>query len=738
MIGRVSAESSEFFKFTVTAGQRLSFEVLGRRLGSALDPWIKLYDAKSGRELPHAYCDDAPGLQTDPRLTCTFPTAGDYLIEVRDSTWRGGADFHYRLRIGDFPCAIAPLPLAIRRGHSARVAFAGPTVDGVAPIDISAPADPALDVLSVVPMGANGLSGWPVTLLVSDFDELLTPEPPPPDGLLLTPPCGVSGRFAQDRRSIRFDSPRAKDKNMSPPFRLRNCFHRPSSCSRFAMPKAPSSARASRTNPSAWNVTASEDGQYTLTAEHLNFAFGPNEVYRITLVTPTPGFDVTLASDQLTIAQGFSGLIPIQSLARRDFGGAIELSVVGPKGLHGSLIVPAGAESGPPPAAGQPAGTPFAMLPDPGGRGSSPRRLRSASPGPVSAARDPAELVSYASTGSLVSQSMGGLPYPPKQWLRTVAVGVLPKPPYSLSARLDPPESVRGLSTTLIVSATRESGFDRPIVISTVGLPTNVTAANQTIASADTEVRMDMKLSDRAALGAYAFTVIGQSQAPEGTTMASVVPPPLTVVRPFELKAEPNPLIIEQGKKAQLTVSAIRKGGYDGPITIELRNLPAQVTASKPAIPKGENSTTVELTASAAAPLGVRGDVDALGTVDLGQQQAASAPFAVRVQAPAPVLTVKAEPASVTLKAGAEAKVKVSVERKNLAGPALISIAGLPAKITASDLTIPADQSSGEVELSAPAAEIEQSKADLTITAKIGATLATTKVVLQIEKLMDR
>jgi hypothetical protein len=127
-----------------------------------------------------------------------------------------------------------------------------------------------------------------------------------------------------------------------------------------------------------------------------------------------------------------------------------------------------------------------------------------------------------------------------------------------------------------------------------------------------------------------------------------------------------------------------------------------------------------------------------LGTVDLGQQQAASPPFAVKVQAPAPVLTVKAEPASVTLKPGAKAKVKVTIERKNLSGPAVISIAGLPAKIEASALTIPADQSSGEVELSAPAAEVEQAKAEITITAKVGATSATTKVALQIEKLMDR
>jgi hypothetical protein len=362
-------------------------------------------------------------------------------------------------------------------------------------------------------------------------------------------------------------------------------------------------------------------------------------------------------------------------------------------------------------------------------------RARSAPPLPGASST---EIVSYAATGSIVSQSMGGLPYPPKYWLRKVAVGVLPKPPYSLSARFDPPESVRGLNTTLIVSATRESGFDGPVVISTVGLPANVTAANQTIASTGNEVRMDMKLSDRAALGSYAFTLLGQSQVADGTTMATVLPPPLTVVRPFELKAEPNSLVIEQGGKAQLTVSAIRKGGYDGPITIELRNLPAQVTASKPAIAKGETTATVELTASATAPLGVRGDVDALGTVDLGQQQAASPPFAVKVQAPAPVLTVKTEPASVTLKPGGKVKVKVSIERKNLSGPAVILIAGLPAKIEASALTIPADQSSGEVELSAPATEVEQAKVEITISAKVGTTTATTKVALQIEKLMDR
>ena len=64
-----------------------------------------------------------------------------------------------------------------------------------------------------------------------------------------------------------------------------------------------------------------------------------------------------------------------------------------------------------------------------------------------------------------------------------------------------------------------------------------------------------------------------------------------------------------------------------------------EVTAAQVTMPKDQNTATVELTAAAMAPLGARGDVDVLGTIALGQQQSASPPFAVKVQAPTPVLT---------------------------------------------------------------------------------------------------
>jgi hypothetical protein len=177
VVGKVAAEANDYYKITVKAGERVSFEVLGRRLGSAFDPQLTLLDAKTGRELHGGYSNDAPGLQTDPRLTYTFKEAGDYLIEIRDVSYRGGEDFFYRLRIGDFPCATTPLPLAIKRGSKVAVHFAGPTVDGVAPVEITAPTDPLIPSVWVTPKGANGLNGWPVSLALSDLDEVLEQEP---------------------------------------------------------------------------------------------------------------------------------------------------------------------------------------------------------------------------------------------------------------------------------------------------------------------------------------------------------------------------------------------------------------------------------------------------------------------------------------------------------------------------------------------------------------------------------
>ncbi len=733
VVGRVDVETSDYFRITVAAGQRVSFEVLGRRLGSALDPLLRLHDARTGREIPRLYCDDAPGLQTDARLTHMFSAAGDYLVEIRDTTYKGGPDFWYRLRIGDFPCAITPLPLAARRGSKAVVNFAGPQVEGVSPVEVQVPADPAAEAVSVTPVGPNGLPGWPVSLLVSDHDELMAGPSlaTPAQAQRLPVPCGVTGRFLRKAQKDHFVFAAKKDQRYTIAAQTTELL---SPADVYLSLLTPQGKEIARSNPQVApriDFQAPADGDYVIVAEHLNYLFGPTEVYRLTVTHPTPGFELTLGSDRVDIPQGGQALIPIQTLARRDYGGPIEVSVVGDPKLSGTLTVPANAQSGPPPAPDQPPAPPFAQLPVQAAADLAPGvyevRVR------AKAAIDGREVAAYASTRAAVQQQMAGLPYPPREWLNTVGVAVTPKPPYTLQARWERPEAVRGLTAKLHVTATRDAGFAGEIALAASGLPPNVTAALKPLAEGQGEADIEVKVGAPAALGTFPFALVGRGRHQERDYAPTFLPPPLVVALPFELKVEPNPVTLDQGGKAPIRVTATRKGGYGGPIKLELRNLPAEVRAAPVTIAQDQTAADIALTAAPGAPLGSRGDVDVLGTAPLGNQQGSSPHFTVRVQAPQPVLVVKAEPAAVTLKVGAKAKVKVTVERKHFSGPVAFTVEWLPAKVTAGPATLAPDQGSAEIELTA-APDAPEGKAEATVTGKAPPVTGAVKVSVQVEK----
>ena len=104
------------------------------------------------------------------------------------------------------------------------------------------------------------------------------------------------------------------------------------------------------------------------------------------------------------------------------------------------------------------------------------------------------------------------------------------------------------------------------------------------------------------------------------------------VALPFALQAEPLPVKILPGGKATLKVTATRNGGYAGPIAVEVRNLPANVTATKATIAMGQTTVSLEITAAAAAVAGDKDDVNVLGTATAaGNQQAASPNLTVSV-----------------------------------------------------------------------------------------------------------
>ena len=622
VVGRVDPEASDFYKIAVKAGQRLSIEILGRRLGSPFDPQLSLFDSRSPREL--VYSNDAPGLQTDARLTYTFKKPGDYLIEVRDVMYRGGPDYWYRLRIGDFPCATTPIPMAARRGSRVKVHFAGPVVAGVPPVEVTVPADPSATVVWITPRGANGLAGWPVALAVSDLDEFVEHEPndDPAHANRITIPCGVTGRFEKKGDADYFIFAAKKGQRLLIQAHTHDLF---SPTEVYMVLKSAAGAPIATSNPAGdpqIPFTAPADGDYVLSVEHLNYWGGPEESYRLTFTPPEPGFDLVLPLDRFDVPQGGVAAIPIQTITRRDYGGPIEINLEGTPGISGHTLVTSKVA----PGRNQPAAWLFVSA--------SPNAV----PGPYAcrvrgvATINNRRLVADASVRAVVSQELAGLPYPPPDLTHVLGIGVTEKPPFTLTAKFARPDAIRGGTLPLTIAATRNPGFDDEITLSAVGLPANVTAALKNIPKGKNEVSVQIAAAPNAPLGQFLMSFAGKAKAQNREFHNLTQPAPLNLTLPFDLHVEPARLELSPGKKAKIKITVARKGGYSGPIDLEVRNLPAKVTAPKASIRPDRSEGEIELSAGADAPASERGDVNVLGVATAaGNQQNASPSFAIRV-----------------------------------------------------------------------------------------------------------
>lgn len=616
--GRIDPETSEFFRIAVKPGQRVAIEVLARRIGSSLDPVILMHEVKSGREIPSLYSDDSPGCQTDCRLTHTFKEGGEFLIEVRDSTHRGGPDFWYRLRVGDFPTAITPFPLAAKRGSKASIGFAGADLDAVSPVAIDVPADHALEAVSIVPKGARPNSGWPVSVLLSDVDEVTEQEPnnDAAKANRVPFPCGISGRF-QDKSDIdcyvfagkkgqRYLINSQTQELLSP-------------ADVYMVLKDAKGGQVAASNPAAGtgiDYTAPADGDLILSVEHLNYLHGPNEVYHLTILPPQPGFEVTLATDKIEVPAGGIAVLPILAITRRDYAGPIEISVVGSPSLTGSTTISATA----PPAPNLPIGV--LTITDSGKSppGGSVVHIQ------AKATINGKEVKSFVEVANVVRQNMQGLPFTPRE-LSTNLIASAIDPPFRIAAKYATPEGTRGTPVNVVFTATRSAGFAEEITFAPVALPPNVTSAPKPLAKATNEIQFPLTAAANAGLGSFPLIFIAKAKV-GGKDVSFPVYAPLTLTLPFELSAAAAPPL-KPGDKVKLKVTAKRKGGYAGAIDLELKNLPAGVTAPKTPIPAGKDEVEIELTAAATAAPAEKADVSVTGTA--AGQTVPSANFKVAV-----------------------------------------------------------------------------------------------------------
>lgn len=127
--GQVLPGGVDRYRFTAVKGLHLVVATEARELmpyiPDAVPGWfqaaVTLYDA-DGREVAFA---DHFRYHVDPVLYYEVPKDGQYVLEVRDSLYRGREDFVYRITIGEVPLVTGIFPLGGKAGEATLVDLTG-------------------------------------------------------------------------------------------------------------------------------------------------------------------------------------------------------------------------------------------------------------------------------------------------------------------------------------------------------------------------------------------------------------------------------------------------------------------------------------------------------------------------------------------------------------------------------------------------------------------------------------
>jgi hypothetical protein len=524
--GTATPEASDFFKVSVRAGQTLTFEAVGRRIGSPFDPVILLHDPATGRELPGLYADDTPGLQGDARLTHTFQTDGEVAIEIRDATYRGGGDHAYRLRIGEFPGLTTAFPLAIEAGTTAKVGGSGPDAERVVTADLTG----TPPVVYLTPRIDNGLPGWPVPVRVNPFPELVEQEPnnDPAQANKLPVPVGVSARFAEKADVDYFAFPGKKGQKLqivAEAFEL----NAPTEVYLRVLDAAGKElAKSDPAKPTAQiEFTPPDDGEFFVAAEHLNYLHGPNEVYHLVIQPAAADFEVTLGLDRFDIAPGGWAALPVTGLAKLNgFNAPIEVTVEGVPGLLGSATLPAAANPNPQ----APLYIPISLAP-----GATPGHY------PITvqatATIDGKPVTKTATVTDIVRANMAGLTNVPREMTDQLAVVVTERPPFRLELEADTPTAAAGSAVKGKVRVRRVGGFDGDVQMVESASPAGMTVKVPTIAKDASETEVEFVVDAKAPAGAGPVVLRGTAKH-QGRDFAYVAVLPRFDVTPAPKKDE--------------------------------------------------------------------------------------------------------------------------------------------------------------------------------------------------------
>lgn len=602
--GAVANQALQYFKFSATENQRLAFEILARRMGSPLDPMLRLLDAR-GREL--AFSDDAPGLSGDSQFEYTFKATGEYLLELRDIRYQGGA---YRLRVGDFPCVNTTYPLAVQRGATIPVTLIGVGTAPAETVSVTVPTDPALTAIPVSIKRPGGQSSGFALAAVADRPQYLEQEPntKPEEANRVDLSQDLNGRLDARGDIDRFVFTGKKDQSLVITGITRTQGSPADLNLKLLNKDGGQIAQVDDTGTNEGVLVAKipADGDYTVVVEDIAKRGGPGFSYRIAIGPAAQPFTLAVSSDTANVPVGGAIALTVTA-ARNGFNGPIELSVQGlPAGMTASRSVIG-------------AGRNDAVLT----LHAAPDKAASVLHG-LKVVGTGGDATVTADFAGVLKARLANMRFPPASLSTSFAAAAAPAA--ALNWKVEPPEIVFGkeLSAKVKLTVTRGEGIDEAVAIAVQpaqnGLPAGITAAVKNIDKGANEVEIVFSANKDAPLGDFTAALLGTHKKGDKTvTVPAAIRMKLDV--PLTVTLDVGAGKITKGGELAIKAKVARNPAAPGPVVIALQNLPKGVTAPEATIPAEGGEIEVKLTAAADSAVGAINNLSAKGTVTVGNSK---------------------------------------------------------------------------------------------------------------------
>jgi hypothetical protein len=589
--GVIQNEDVDCFAVELKKGQRLSAEVEGMRLGRGTFDGRLAVLGPDGSIL--ADVDDTWLGMQDPFVSLLAPTDGTYIIRLRDVTYGGNDNCHYRLHLGTFPRPTAVFPLGGRTGEKLNLTCFSPAT-GESTWEIKLP-DMPQEKLAVFPELDGLPAPTPNWIRVSDFPNVLA-SPPNQDRDHATateqpPPLAFNGIIAHQGQADWFRFPANKGVALNVSVYARRLRSPLDSVLEVFDAKGQSLASDDDAAgaDSSLKFTPTETTNYFVRLRDLLGHGGPDFVYRIEIMPTQPSLALKIPevarndsqSRQFIAVPRGNRYATLISAKRANFGSELAFNV-----------------------ADLPPGVRMLAEPMPKNVDAMPLVFEAEPDAPIGA-----RMVDLLATGTNGSNRVLGkfqqqveLVEGPNNTsyygtsVDKLCVAVTREAPFHMRVVEPKVPLVQAGSMRLEIAAERAPGFDEPIEVQMVWNPPGVSSQSETtIPKGATNVFYQLNASGGAETRQWKIAFLGHAIVDAGQVYVSSQLANLKVDSPF-LSGKIETLWVNPGKTGKLTVNLQPAKPFEGKATIRLFGLPEKITAPEREITKDDHEAVFEVT----------------------------------------------------------------------------------------------------------------------------------------------